>query len=65
MSIKVSYIDFWQEYKGIPEKIEDINNIKYWMNLTISRELKTVDEGIGLFNKRSNSKIQRWWFLYY
>jgi hypothetical protein len=51
MSIKVSYIDFWQEYKGIPEKIEDINNIKYWMNLRISRELKTVDEGIGLFNK--------------
>ena len=57
MSIKVSYIDFWQEYKGIPEKIEDINNIKYWANLNISRELKTVDEGIGLFNKNYLEKI--------
>lgn len=57
MSIKVSYIDFWQECQGIPEKLEDINNINYWDNLNITKELKSVNEGIGLFHKSYLEKI--------
>jgi hypothetical protein len=57
MSIKISYIDFWREFEGIPEKIEDINNIKYWDNLSITKELKLVNEGIGLFHKNYLQKI--------
>ena len=57
MSIKVSYIDFWQECQGIPEKLEDINNIKHWNNLNITKEFKSVNDGIGLFHKSYLEKI--------
>lgn len=57
MNIKISYIDFWQEYSGIPEKLEDINNLDYWNNLIITKQLKTVNEGIGLFHKSYLEKI--------
>jgi len=57
MIFKVSYIDFWKECSGIPEKLEEINDIDYWNNLIITKEFKNVNEGIGLFHKTYLSKI--------
>ena len=57
MSIKIAYIDFWQECENIPEKLEDINNLKYWNNLIIIKKLKLINEGIGLFHKSYLEKI--------
>jgi hypothetical protein len=57
MSLKVSYLDFWCDFLGVPIKLEDINNKNYWNNIEVKKDLKLVDEGIGIFHKSYLEKI--------
>jgi len=57
MSLKISYIDFWSDFSGVPIKLEDINNKNYWNNIEIKRNLQLINEGIGIFHKSYLEKI--------
>ena len=57
MNIKVAYIDFWAECSNTPVKYEEIHDINTWNNLVISRDLKRIDRGVGLFHSENLEKI--------
>lgn len=57
MTFKIAYLDFWMDCENTPCSFNDINNIDVWNNLTLNRQLKNVDEGVGLFHKDNISKI--------
>jgi aspartate/methionine/tyrosine aminotransferase len=47
--MKISYIDFWSECENVPVNFNEINNKLIWDNFCLSRKLKVVKEGVGLF----------------
>lgn len=49
-TIKIGYTDLWMETKGSLLDYDDINNIDKWATMKQSRELVTLDRGIGLFH---------------
>jgi hypothetical protein len=57
MKTKIAYLDFWQEFKGMPFAFEEINDINIWKNLKTSREYVYPDKGIGLFHFKNLEKI--------
>lgn len=48
--MKIAYIDFWAECSNTPVNYDEINNIDSWTNLKLTRELKTINNGVGLFH---------------
>lgn len=52
---KISYIDFWKEIVGTPERISEINDEKFYTNS--SRYPKNLSQGIGLFHIENLEKI--------
>ena len=55
--MKISYIDFWSECENAPVDFDGINNKLIWDNFCLSRKLKVVNEGVGLFHIKMLEKI--------
>ena len=55
--MKISYIDFWSECENAPVNFDEINNKSAWNNFCLSRKLKVVTKGVGLFHIEMLEKI--------
>jgi len=55
--MKISYIDFWSECENAPLNFDQINNNFFWGDFCLSRNLKVVKEGVGLFHIKILEKI--------
>jgi hypothetical protein len=57
LNMKISYIDFWSECENCPINFDEINDPNSWNNFILSRKLKIVQDGVGLFHIQKLEKI--------
>jgi GR25 family glycosyltransferase involved in LPS biosynthesis len=50
-TIKIAYLDFWQEYSDRPLSFKDIQDPKSWTSNPQNKSLIKIDQGVGIFHK--------------
>jgi len=50
-SIKIAYLDFWQEYSDRPLSFQDIQDPQSWSSKPQNKTLITIDQGVGIFHR--------------
>lgn len=50
-SIKIAYLDFWQEYSDRPLSFKDIQDPNSWTLKPQNKSLIKIDQGVGIFHK--------------
>jgi len=50
-TIKICYLDFWQEYSDRPLSFQDIQDPNSWSSKPQNKTLITIDQGVGIFHR--------------